>query len=91
MYETQSQMVKMVIDGLAQVAQAVSNSSLDGRSSYWPNTQRDNNRLYNAYVGAGMNNNRRNWIHNAYDHELQNCNTFETMNLNSRMEAVRLF
>ena len=83
----------MATDGLAQVAQVVSNSSLDGRSTYWPNTQRNNYRQYNpnAYIGAGMNNNRRNWIHNVYDHEIHNCNTSKTMDLNSRMEAVRLF
>ena len=29
------------------------------------------------------------WIHNVDDHEIQNCNALKTMDLNSRMEAVR--
>ena len=92
--EMQFQM-KIVIDGLAQVAQAISNSSFEGRNPYRSNTPR-NNRQYsnqfsnlNPYNYAGMNSRKKCWFHNVDDHEIQNCNAFKALELPARMEAVR--
>ena len=71
--------LKMVIEGLAQVSQAMSSNTTSRRPTPWEN-------MYSERMDRGK---KYCWLHNVEGHNIQDCTKFKALDVPSRLEEVR--